>query len=70
MTASEECSLETLSVKNNENISGSDVLDIVDGMAAGGFRCRRLFIVCQSLRGCDLESLTRVVSLFARTVEW
>ena len=56
---SEEWSFETLSVKNDEKVSGSDVLDDVDGRTVGGLRCRRLFIVCQSLRGCDLESMTR-----------
>ena len=40
------------SVKNEEKVSGSDVLDTVDGNTVGGFRCKRLFIVCQSLRGC------------------
>ena len=50
MAVREEWSFETLSVKNDENVSGSDVLDDVDGRTVGGFRCKRLSIVCQKCR--------------------
>ena len=59
LAASEEWSLETLSETNDKTVSGSDVLDSVDERAKGSLQCSRLLIVCQSLRGRDLKSLTR-----------
>jgi hypothetical protein len=37
LAAREEWSLEILSVKNEEMVSGSDVLDNLDGNTVGGF---------------------------------
>lgn len=49
--ASSEWRLVILSVKKFANLSARETGGIVVGRMLGGFRCRMVLTVCQSLRG-------------------
>jgi len=53
--------LDIFPLKNKDKLSGSEVLAVVDGRAVRGLRCRRLFIVCHSLRVYNLQTMINAV---------
>jgi len=58
---SNEWSLDIFSLKNEEKQSRSEILTDLIGRAEGG-----LFVVCHSLRGCDLQWYSHLLRMYSK----